>query len=127
MSDEIFCFIEDEEKAFEIVKLYYEKTKNVDDEDKLNILHNLDNQIQVKEINTHIYLNKIPEAKCLDEKMRWIDCYASPFRSYLNTLKIIFLTLYTSGVNFENLSFKEFCLLKDKINKNRAFLSIIHN
>ena len=127
MSDEIFCFIEDEEKAFEIVKLYYEKTKNVDDEDKLNILHNLDNQIQVKEINTHIYLNKIPEAKCLDEKIHWIDCYASPFRSYLNTLKIIFLTLYTSGINFENLSFKEFCLLKDKINKNRAFLSIIHN
>lgn len=127
MSDEIFCIIEDEEKAFEIVKLYYEKTKNVNDEEKLNILHNLDNQIQVKEINTHIYLNKIPEAKCLDEKIHWIDCYASPFRSYLNTLKIIFLTLYINGVDFENLTFKEFCLLKNKINKNRAFLSVIHN
>jgi len=125
--DDIFCFIEDEHKAFEIIKLYYEKTININNEDeKLAILHNLDNQIQIKEINTHIYLNHISESKCLDEKMHWINCYASSFRSYLNTLKIIFLIFYVNNINLENLSFNEFCILKDKINKNRAFLNIIH-
>jgi len=125
--NDIFCFIEDEQKAFEIVKLYYEKTINIKNEkDQLKELHNIDNQIQAKEINNHIYLNRIPEAECCDEKIHWINCYAHSFRSYLNTLKIIFITLYTSDTNFENLSFEDFCLLKNKINKNKAFLSIIH-
>jgi len=124
--NEFFCIIENEQKAFDIVKLYYIKTHGSSENDQLKILHNLDNEIQFHEISTHCYLNGTPEHERLQEHINWINAYGASFRSYLNTLKILFLTLDAAHTNFEDLTFEEFCKIKDRINDHKAFLSVIH-
>ena len=124
---EFFCIIENEQKAFDIVKLYHQRTHTINREyEQVKILHELDNEIQAQEINIHLYLNRVPDYDCTKEQIRWITCYGASFRSYLNTLKILFLTLDAANTDFDTLTFEEFCKIKDRINEHKAFLSIIH-
>ena len=126
--EDFFCIIENEQKAFEIVKAYNKRTLECKTEDcKLKALHNLDNEIQSKEIETHILINKIPEEGVIFNQLQWVEKYGESFRSYLNTLKIIFVSLKAKNTDFNSLDFEDFCLFKDRINNNKAFLKFIHD
>ena len=128
MSQEyIFCNIESDAKSFELIKLYKSRTESFEDEErKLIEISTLDNEIQKKEIETHLYLNRVPEWDVDKEQSFWVTNYAYSFRVYLNTLKILFLIFETTNTDPRSLTFEEFCVQKEKLNKNRAFLDVIH-
>lgn len=121
--------VENEQKAFDIVKLYATRTKNIVSDDEQNlILHNLDNEIQAKEIEAHLQLNSIPQERRTVEQIDWVSRYGHSFRMYLNTLKIIFLAIQSSCFKDPtSMSFEDFCAIKDRINSRKAFLDIIHS
>lgn len=122
------CFVENEQKAYDIVKLYHTQTKDISEEEQIvRALTVLDNEIQKKEIKTHCFLNDISRDDRQNESLLWIQNYGESFRVYLNTLKIIFLALKANSIDINEISFEYFCHFKDRMNKYRAFLNIIHN
>jgi hypothetical protein len=103
-----FCEIDSEEKAYKIVKLYYSKTQGIaDPEEEQRVLLKIDNDLQLEEIRTHLYLNHIDEDHITEEEIEWIKQYSPSFRIYLNTLKILLLALEATNINVEGLSFDE--------------------
>jgi hypothetical protein len=129
MDNDFFCFVENEPKAFDIVKQYNLRAKAcLTEMDKLRVFHQLDNEIQAKEIEAHLYINHIPEIDGPLEQVRWTSSYGHAFRIYLNTLKIIYISLIATGCcDIDTMTFEEFCKFKEAINKNKALLDIIHS
>lgn len=124
MNDTYFCFLEDEQKAFEIVKLYHKKTKDVKPHDEEAVLNLLDNELQANEINNHLALNHVDKKHVTQEKIHWALEYGHSFRIYLNTLKIICLILEANNVDIGNMTFEHFQRVKNQVNTHHNFLNI---
>ncbi len=104
---ETFSLLEKDDKTYNYVKQYYKVIK----EGHSPMI--VDAYIQKNEIERHLCL------KCVDPDdqksiCEWIQCYSSSFRSYLNSLKmlalsIFFMNKYQSLIPAETLSFELFC------------------
>lgn len=123
MNDQYFCFIEDEEKAFSIVKKYYKHIQYIKQGDEARILNKIDSEIQIEEISKHVYLNGCEDEND-DERLNWIHKNGHSFRVYLNTLKLACLVLKAADKNPEHLSFEDFKKIKNQINMHHYLLNI---
>jgi len=88
----IFCPLEKNDKNYTYVRLYYKA-----------ILENtppmvIDSRIQKNEIEEYLFLNSLSpdNQKAIDE---WIRNNSSSFRCYLNSLKMLALSLYFMNHN----------------------------
>lgn len=124
--NDYFCNIDDEPKAFEIVKLYHYKTEGIKQEKEKEILNRIDNELQIKEMQAHLIRNNVVEERQTSEKIDWALQHGHSFRIYLNTLKVLCLVLEAHCVDFDDLTFEEFCEIKNRVNQHQAFLNIIH-
>jgi len=103
----VFCILEKDGKTYSYLKDYIDFLEN----DKGNILF-YDNYIQYMEIEEHIKLNNCTEKE--NECIRWIDNYASDFRQYINSIKLLYMAWKIKSVN--SLNWDSFCELVDKLN-----------
>lgn len=127
MDQTFFCTIENDSKSLDIVKLYQRRTMQaLSENEQLSILLLTDNEIQKQEIEVHLYLNGVHPDFSENEKLNWILKYGKSFRTYLNTLKILFLLFRVQNLDVEQMSFEEFCRRKEDLNRHKGFLDIIH-
>lgn len=115
-----FCILENDEKSFEYVQ---NCLSLLEKRDKTMI--GFDNQIQKKEIESHISRKGIDVNNFEDrnsETIFWINQYACDFRSYLNTLKIAAGLLHYKGIKSDSLTREEFQNCCDAVNNLKDFL-----
>jgi hypothetical protein len=126
MNSTVFCTIENEPKAFDIVKIYYNSTISLDEIEKYKAIQKIDNDLQKIEIEIHLQVNRVSDNDKSQSTLDWIKNYGKSFRIFLNTLKIALILLEYNQLDPNELSFEDFCKLKEKINSQRAFLDFIH-
>jgi hypothetical protein len=117
-----FSYIEKDLKTYNYIKEFIDFFEKKESEDIIS----LENDIQSREIKTHLYLNKIPDwdkNKQNKEKILWSDKYGEDFRHYLNAMKIIALVFvlkdyecFFQCVNRE-FTFDNFCKIVDDYNR----------
>ena len=115
-----FCILENDEKSFEYVQ---NCLSLLEKRDKTMI--GFDNQIQKKEIESHISRKGIDVNNFEDrnsETIFWINQYACDFRSYHNTLKIAAGLLHYKGIKSDSLTREEFQNCCDAVNNLKDFL-----
>jgi len=103
-----FCELKKDEKTFTYLKRYIHELS-------LENSVKIDNEFQKKEIEIHCQLNGISIHDC-NEISKWVTENGKPFRNYLNSIKIVYLVWHCMGHDWEDITWKEFCLLEDKIN-----------
>jgi hypothetical protein len=107
-----FSELEKDEKTFSYVKEYASQWRA----DHHLSFAKIDMNIQMREIAMHLFLNgKGPKNDI--EVLTWIQNYGPTFRAYLNSIKLIFLTWHCMGHDFEDITWEDFCLLRDRISE----------
>lgn len=86
----VFCLLDNDEKNYNYVKEYYRIIRN-----RLSPIK-IDAGIQKREIERRLILEGIDPDDC-PRVCDWIGKYSSSIRSYLNSLKILALSIYLMG------------------------------
>jgi hypothetical protein len=107
-----FSELEKDEKTFNYVREYLNHWNSGQKKD----FNKLDMEIQTREIITHLYLNG-KSGNDNDEILRWIKDHGAPFRAYLNSIKLVFLVWHCMGRDLEEISWSDYCQLRDKMNE----------
>jgi hypothetical protein len=118
----LFCQLDGDEKTFNLVKRYIEFL-NIE---KKTSPQELDKLIQIEEIRTHLYLNGRPQSDST-EIQEWIKKYGKPFRTYLNTIKLVYL-LWVCGQNksWSDITFDDYKRICAQINGASCVLDSLH-
>lgn len=126
MNEYSFCYLDDDHKTIELLKMYHNKLNNCCEDDQITIINSLDNEIQSREIHDHLWCNCIQEHSRLEAQIDWIKNHAKPFRSYLNSIKVLYLSLKVKQINIHEMTHDDFMKVKNEINKNKGILELIH-
>ena len=112
-----FCYIENDSKTKEYVKLTIEALKSN------KSLLTTDNLIQAHEIERHCECNSDWDKNKL--MCEWVINNGKGFRSYLNTIKLLSLFIMVENIDIDNLDLKQFEELRNKINGHGNLLDCI--
>ena len=116
----MFCLLEKDEKTYAYLRMVIAYIR----EKKAEGLVLLDNILQKREIESHLYLNRLPEND-RDEMLKWIHKHGKGFRNYLNTIKVAAL-MWCWAEEGRDLAWEDFGGLTDHINSTKACLDAIH-
>ncbi|WP_028972729.1 hypothetical protein [Spirochaeta cellobiosiphila] len=105
-----FCILEKDAKTFELLKSYI---KSLDNPDTSCI--QVDNQIQANEIKAHLKREGLTE-KDSQSILVWIQDNSENFRQYLNSIKIAYLVCRCMNIEWDHISWEEFCTIEERIN-----------
>ncbi len=109
----MFCELEPDQKTFEYIQYYLHYYQDNQDCDFLL----LDKEIQMNELQWHLDSRHLSnyEAKT-KEALDWIRENAKPFRSYLNTIKMVFVVWHCMGNEWKDITWEEFCKIRNRMN-----------
>jgi hypothetical protein len=96
-----FCKLILEEKTFQILLKYISTCKSGTD------FLPVDNEIQRKELETHIYLNWMDK----NAGVHWVKDYAKEFRTYLNSIKLLWAAHVLEFGHDNAFTYDEYCRL----------------
>jgi hypothetical protein len=109
-----FCYLENDPKNYDYFMRYAKGVKT-----RMSFF-NIDNQIQIEEIQKHLEDNGY-QKNDQQATIKWVQDHAKAFRKYLNTIKIIYLTLACSDKNMHNITLEEFFEQEKKLNNRKAY------
>lgn len=109
-----FCYLEKDRKTFEYFKEYLQYL----DTSNKNCLY-LDNKLQIIEMENHLNRNGY-NSNDLEATIEWVKNNAEGFRSYLNTIKLVYIVWKCMGNNWENFNWESFVKIEDNINNLKS-------
>ena len=112
----MFCELEIDQKTFDYVSKYVQMWQQNCDADFCC----MDQQIQADEIHWHLDQQKLQECDHTGknlEVLHWVQENGESFRSYLNTIKLVFTVHHCNGGAWTDFTWEEFQHIQQRLNQ----------